>query len=121
MKPKTPFTKQQQKLFRFVICFTGECCADPHLWGVSVHAETPRQAKQRAIAIVIADKSRAAFEIIEVTHGLGTVEEIRHQGVVCIECETVIQHEDEGESSCCGSVHDGACFETHTERCGGAS
>jgi hypothetical protein len=75
MKMKYHKPKQLQ-LFRFVACFMSECCAKPHLWAQAVHGETYEEAKQKFIREVSEDGNREVFEIIEVTNGMGEVEEV---------------------------------------------
>lgn len=62
--------------FRFVLCFTSECCEFPHLWGETVHARTLEQAKRKAIKTVSENGLRTVHEMIHVTNGLGTVEDV---------------------------------------------
>lgn len=67
--------KPKRTLFRFVLCFTSECCEYPHLWGETVHARTLEQATRQAIKTVSENGRRTIHEIIHVTNGLGIVQD----------------------------------------------
>lgn len=41
----------------------------------------------------------------------------RHQGVECAHCDKPIEHEEDGESTYCGSMHQD-CREAHNQECG---
>lgn len=102
-------------LYRFVACFQSGSCDEPHLWGQAVHAKTYKEAKAKVIAELQKD-DRVVFEIMDVTNGIGAVEEVQHQGVTCCQCQFTIDQEDDGASSCCGSVHT-ACLKPHIRNC----
>ena len=62
-------------LYRFVACFTGDCCSSPHLWAQAVHATSLKEAKRKVID-EIASGGREVYEIVHVTAGIGEVEEV---------------------------------------------
>jgi hypothetical protein len=43
--------------------------------------------------------------------------ELRHESIECAECDQLIEHEEEGESTYCGSMHI-RCRATHNAHCG---
>lgn len=43
--------------------------------------------------------------------------ELRHESVECAECNQLIEHEEDGESTYCGSMHH-HCRRAHNAHCG---
>lgn len=61
-------------LYHYVICFMGECCDRPHLWGQSVMSTSEKSARAKAISVVKkAAGVQQVFELIEVPGGFKEV------------------------------------------------
>lgn len=70
--------KRFMRLYRFVACFTGECCIRPHLWYQEVRATNAETAKKKVIRDIRHGGTRTIHEIVETTDGMAQVEEVEN-------------------------------------------
>ena len=67
-------TSNKLKEYTFVLCFTADCCGQPHLWVETLTARTRTEAKKRLLSTVYENGMREPHEIVEIQKAKGKIE-----------------------------------------------